>query len=109
MTTEETNALRVFERKIVSKIHGLFKEGERCGIRSNKEIMDKLQGEDIVKLIKSRAAVMKYTRKTAGYTWTDYKTHTQRLQKKKLTINRSFEQNTGIQTKVVAKYKANFP
>ena len=65
---EETNALRIFERKIVSKIHGLVKEGERWGIRSNKEIMDMLQGEDIVKFIKSRAAATKYMRKIAGYT-----------------------------------------
>jgi hypothetical protein len=73
---EETNALRIFDRKIVSKIHGLVKEGERWGIRSNKEIKDMLQGEDIVKFIKSGAAVMKYMIKTAGYTWTDYKINT---------------------------------
>jgi glutamine cyclotransferase len=66
MTMEETNALRIFERKIVSKIRGLVKEGERWGIRSNKEIKDMQQGQDTVKFTKSRAAVMKYMRKTAG-------------------------------------------
>jgi hypothetical protein len=66
MTMEETNALRIFDRKIVSKSHGPVTEGERWGISSNNEIKDMLQGEDIVKFIKSRAAVMKYMRKTAG-------------------------------------------
>jgi hypothetical protein len=78
MTMGETNAPRIFERKIVSKIHGLVKEGEHWGmaIRSNKDIENILQAEDIVKFIKSRAAVTKYIRKTARYTWTDYKINT---------------------------------
>jgi len=50
---------------------------------------------------------MKYMRKTAGYTWTDYKINTATA--KKLILNRTFGQNTGIQTKMVAKCKANFP
>ena len=37
---------------------------------------DMLQGEDTVNFIKYRAAVIKYMRKTAGYTWTDYKINT---------------------------------
>ena len=81
-TVEETNAIRIFDRKIVSKIHGLFKKGERWALRSNKEIKDMLQGEDTVKSIKSRAAVMKYMRKTAGYTWTCYKINTAIAKKK---------------------------
>jgi hypothetical protein len=106
ITTEETNALRMFERKIVRKIHGPVK-GELCGIRTNKEINDMPQGEDIVKFIKSRAAEIKYKRKTAGCNRTDYKTNTAIT--KELNICPSFGQNTGIQKKLVATYKANFP
>jgi hypothetical protein len=67
MAMEETNALRILGGKILSKLHGPVKEGERWGIRSNEEIKDMLQGEDIVKFTKSRAAVMKNMRKTAEY------------------------------------------
>ena len=44
--------LRIFEQKIVRKICGPKKEGESWRIRTNKEIKDILQGEDIVKFIK---------------------------------------------------------
>jgi hypothetical protein len=47
------NALRIFERKIESKIYGPINEGESWRIRANKEIEDKLEGADIVKFIKS--------------------------------------------------------
>ena len=52
MTMEDTNMLRIFERKTIRKIHGPIKEGERWKIRKN-EIKDILQGADIVKFIKS--------------------------------------------------------
>jgi hypothetical protein len=52
MTSEEMNALRIFERKIVRRIHGPINEGESWRIRTNKETEDKLEGADIVKFIK---------------------------------------------------------
>jgi hypothetical protein len=53
MASEEMNALRIFERKIVRRIYGPINEGESSRIRANKEIEDKLEGADIVKFIKS--------------------------------------------------------
>jgi len=44
------------------------------------------------------AAEMKYVRRTAGYTWTDYKTNTQIA--KELKITPIFGQITGIQEKL---------
>jgi hypothetical protein len=52
MTSEEMNAFRIFERKIVRKIYGPINEGESWRIRTNKEIEDKLEGADIVKFKK---------------------------------------------------------
>jgi hypothetical protein len=53
MTSEEMNALRIFERKIVRRIYGPINEGESWRITINKEIEDILEGADIVKCIKS--------------------------------------------------------
>jgi hypothetical protein len=53
MTSEEMNALRIFERKIVRRICGPINEEESWRIRTNKEIEDILEGADIVKFIKS--------------------------------------------------------
>jgi hypothetical protein len=53
VTSEEMNALRIFERKIVRRIYGPINEGESWRIRTNKEIEDVLEGADIVKFIKS--------------------------------------------------------
>jgi hypothetical protein len=53
MTSEEINALRIFERKIIRRIYGPINEGESWRIRTNKEIEDILEGADIVKSIKS--------------------------------------------------------
>jgi hypothetical protein len=50
---EETNARRIFERKIVRKMCGPVEEGECGQIRTNKEIKDIVQGEAIVKFMKS--------------------------------------------------------
>jgi hypothetical protein len=47
------NALRIFERKIVRRIHGPINEGESWRIRTSKEIEDILEGADFVKFIKS--------------------------------------------------------
>jgi len=44
------------------------------------------------------AAEMKYRRRTAGYTWTDYKTNAQIA--KELKKNTNFGQITGIQEKL---------
>ena len=43
-------------------------------------------------------------RKTAGYTWTDYK---QRRDCKQIKYNTSLGQNTGLQKKLDATYKWN--
>jgi hypothetical protein len=51
-TTDEMNALRIFERKIVRKINEPIKEGERRRRRTDKELKDILLGADTVKLIK---------------------------------------------------------
>jgi hypothetical protein len=53
MTSEEMNALRIFERKTVRRIYGPINEGESWRIRTNKEIEDILEGADNVKFIKS--------------------------------------------------------
>jgi hypothetical protein len=53
MTSEEMNALRIFERKTIRRIYGPINEGESWRIRTNKEIEDILEGADIVKFIKS--------------------------------------------------------
>jgi hypothetical protein len=53
MTSEEMNALRIFERKTVRKIYGPINELESRRIRTNKEIEDILEGADNVKFIKS--------------------------------------------------------
>jgi hypothetical protein len=45
---------------------------------------------------------MKYVRKTAGHTWTDYKTNTTVAKERNITP--SFGQNTGIQKKMVTTY-----
>jgi hypothetical protein len=53
MTSEEMNALRIFERKIVRRIYGPINEGESWRIRTSKEIEYILEGADTVKFIKS--------------------------------------------------------
>ena len=53
MATEETNAPKVFERQIITKIYGpIEEEEERWRIETNKEIRDILQRADDVKFIK---------------------------------------------------------
>jgi len=51
MASKEMNVLRVFEQKISREIYGLM-NGQSWRIRTNKQIQDLLQEEDIVKLIK---------------------------------------------------------
>jgi hypothetical protein len=51
------------------------------------------------------AAEMKYMSRTAGYTWTDYKTNKQIA--KELKISTNFGQITGIQEKLDTTYKQN--
>jgi hypothetical protein len=53
VTSEEMNALRIFETKILRRIYGLINERESWRIRTNKEIEDILEAADIVKFIKS--------------------------------------------------------
>jgi hypothetical protein len=51
MASEEMNVLRVFEQKISREIYGLT-NGQSWRIRTNKQIQDLSQEEDIVKFIK---------------------------------------------------------
>jgi hypothetical protein len=53
MSTVDENAPCVFERKVVRRIYGPVREGERWTIRSNRELEEILRGEDIVKFVKS--------------------------------------------------------
>jgi hypothetical protein len=46
--------LRIFERKILWKIYGLIQEGDIWRIRNNEELNRSINGEDIVKFIKSQ-------------------------------------------------------
>jgi hypothetical protein len=54
MSAADENALRVFERKVLRRIYGPVREGERWRIRSNRELEEILKGEDIVRFVKSR-------------------------------------------------------
>ncbi|EFN80576.1 Putative uncharacterized transposon-derived protein F52C9.6, partial [Harpegnathos saltator] len=54
LTNKDMEILRRFERKIIRRIYGAVKEGERWRIRHNEEINNILEGEDIVRFIKSR-------------------------------------------------------
>jgi hypothetical protein len=50
---EETNVLKILEKRTGRKICGRLEEGERWRIRTNKEIKKILQGTNVVKFIKS--------------------------------------------------------
>jgi hypothetical protein len=52
------------------------------------------------------AVEMKHVRRTAGYTWKEYK---KKRGCKRTKYYPSFGQNTGIQKKLVATYKQNAP
>jgi hypothetical protein len=54
MSAADENALHVFERKVVRRIYGPVREGERWRIRSIRELVEILRGEDIVKFVKSQ-------------------------------------------------------
>jgi len=61
-----------------------------------------LYGNKTIKASDARritATEMKYTRRTAGYNWTDYKTNVQ------IANNTNFGQITGIQEKMVTTCK----
>jgi hypothetical protein len=49
------NRLRIFERKIVRKIYGPIQEGDTWRIRNNEEMNRSINGDDIVKIIKSQS------------------------------------------------------
>jgi hypothetical protein len=54
MLASDENALCVFERKVLRRIYGPVREGERWRIRSNRELEEILRGEDIMRFVKSR-------------------------------------------------------
>jgi hypothetical protein len=45
---------RIFERKILRRIHGPVQEGDIWRIRNDKELNKSIKGEDIVKFIKAQ-------------------------------------------------------
>jgi hypothetical protein len=54
MTLADKNSLRIFEWKALRKIYGPLKENQRWRIRTNHEIQEIINDEDIVKSVKSR-------------------------------------------------------
>jgi hypothetical protein len=54
MSTADENALCVSEQKVVRRIYGPLKEGERWRITSNRELEEILRGEDTVNFVKSQ-------------------------------------------------------
>jgi hypothetical protein len=54
MSAANENALRVFLWKVVRRIYGPVREGERLRIRSNREVEEILGGEDVVKFVMSQ-------------------------------------------------------
>lgn len=54
MSKANESSLRIFERKILRKIYGPVKEGETWRIRTNQELEQISEREDIVRFIKSR-------------------------------------------------------
>jgi hypothetical protein len=53
MSAADENALRVFERKVLRRIYGPVRKGERWRIRSNRELEEILKSEDTVRFVKS--------------------------------------------------------
>ena len=53
LSKEDENTLRIFERKIITRICGPVIENNMWRIRSNSEINKILRGEDLVRYIKS--------------------------------------------------------
>jgi hypothetical protein len=51
---DDENVLHVSERKVVRRIYGPVREGERWRIRSNRELEEIVRDEDIVKFAKSQ-------------------------------------------------------
>jgi hypothetical protein len=54
ISAADKNALHVFEWKVVRRIYGPVREGERWRLRSNRELEEILRREDIVKFVKSQ-------------------------------------------------------
>jgi hypothetical protein len=53
LSKADLNRLKIFEKKIIRKIHGAVNEEGRWRIQSNNEIDQILEDENIVKFIKS--------------------------------------------------------
>jgi hypothetical protein len=54
ITLADENSLQIFERNILQKIYGPLKANHRWRIRTNKEIQEIINDEDIVRFVKSR-------------------------------------------------------
>jgi hypothetical protein len=54
LTKSDENLLRSFERKILRKIYGPIQEGDTWRIINNEEFNRSINGEDIVKFIKTQ-------------------------------------------------------
>jgi hypothetical protein len=54
LTKSDENLLRIFERRILRKIYGPIQEGDTWRIRNNEELKRPINGEDIVKFIKTQ-------------------------------------------------------
>jgi hypothetical protein len=53
LTKSAENLLKIFERKILQRIYGPVQEGDIWRIRNNEELNRSINGEKIVKYIKS--------------------------------------------------------
>ena len=54
MSKANEASLRVFERKILRRIYGPVQDGEMWRIRTNQELEKIIDGEDIVRIVKSQ-------------------------------------------------------
>jgi hypothetical protein len=81
MSAADENALHVFEWKVLRRIYGPVRNGERWRIRSNRELEEILRGEDIVKFVKSQ--------------WLAWLGHVERMDEERMSRKLLHEKNGG--------------